>query len=91
MRAMTDLTPWMVCKKCVSQFLGTQEEKARAYDLAQRYRQKEIIPLEVLPTTSSLFEKESLNSTQQNPTNNDYTHRGGRETSAKKRWWQFWN
>jgi len=56
-KARVDTTHWMACDKCIAHFLGTEEEKAKAHDLAKRFWQGEKILLHVLPTTSSLFEK----------------------------------
>ena len=56
-KARVDTTPWMACDKCIGHFLGTEEEKAYAHDLAKRFWQGEKIPLHILPTTSSLFEE----------------------------------
>jgi len=56
-KARVDTTPWMACEECISHFLGTQEEKFKAHDLAKRYWQGESISLDLLPTTSSLFEE----------------------------------
>lgn len=81
-RAKADTTPWMACEKCVSHFLGTQEEKAKAHDLGQRYLQGEKISLDVLPTTGSLFQKvnDTNRKTQSTPT----------RAKPGKKWWQFW-
>lgn len=54
-RARVDTAPWLVCNECVVHFLSTAEEKAKAHALAIRLKEGQELPMELLPSRSSLL------------------------------------